>query len=199
MRFSTQVICFLVVLSAGFSAAAQSNIKDKGEVIWERYTKAWVERDKDYTEEKEVKADKVLAKLKNAGVQLYIPQNPDTTRPNGDKYIKAFLINNSTDSVSLDRIDATIAVQTEIRIDGKWKLFQKNMGSSCGNSYYKRKLPAKKYLSLIIEIRDGGSIKVPYRSIVYVNNKQIISNETEIYVTPKLIELAGTPIKSISL
>jgi hypothetical protein len=199
VNYFIRIICFLTILSASFSVSAQNNAKAVDEIVWERYTTAWVEKDAENIEQKEIKTDKVLAKLPFKGVQLYIPQNPNITMLNGNKYIKAFLINNTKDSLVLNRIDATIGIKTEIKIDGEWKLFQVNSGSSCGNSYFTKKLPPKNYLFLNVENRGEGSIQVPYRLIVYIDKKPVVSNETMVYVTPKLVKLAGKPIKSISL
>lgn len=120
--------------------------------------------------------------------------------PNGNRYIAAYLINNTKDSVSISRADATLSgIQTEIKLGNEWKLFQINMGSSCGNSYYSMKLAPGNYLSLQIENRVVGNKKVKYRVIAYVGKKRIVSNDTDIYVSNDLIKVAGTPIKPLSL
>jgi hypothetical protein len=202
MKYYIIFVCFLTVLFTGFSSSAQIDTRKKPDIIiWDRYASAWVQSEgRDMIEQRSIKENAQLVQLNIKGLQLYIPDNPYILMPNGNKFIQAYLINNTKDSVTVDIIDATVNFfETEIKSGESWKLFQKNMGSSCGNSYYKMQLAPGKYLSLQVVDNSSGSLEVPYRIAISANGTKVVSNETKVHISEALLNLAGTPIKDLSL
>lgn len=164
-------------------------------IDWTVYTQAWVT-------EKQVPISKsqYLSKFKGSNVQLLFAQDPYFKTENGNKYIRAFLANYSTDSVSVPRSDATIAkVITEVSLKNQWNLFQKKIGSSCGNSYWSMKLAPGHFIELQIEDKTKGPLKVPFRVSLQTEKSSITSNVIFIYTSKERLDLVGKEIKNIAL
>lgn len=189
-----------------FLLLAPSFVFAQSKFDYYRYTKAWVHNpgypnrssltDEVYT----IKGKNTFPQLKDTELSLYIPSENDLKLPNGNKYILAYLVNKS-DSISLiDRADATIwPIETQIQVNGEWKNFQISMGSSCGNSYFKSKLPPTSYYTLYIERPKEGSISTNYRVKMKIGEKDIFSNTCVIQLPQSEIDKAGKPITSFSL
>jgi hypothetical protein len=127
----------------------------------------WVE------DESEI-SDKSTEKIK-----LYFPSDFKVVMPNGNTFAKAYLINNTADSIEIARIDATLAnVQEYYFIKNKWVAFRTNGTSTCGNSYFSNKLPPNRQLSLELtnDILTDGAKKIPYKISILIGSQQIESN-----------------------
>jgi hypothetical protein len=171
-----------------------------------RYTKVWV-LDKDSSHPK-FKIDEnnlitnhspvPISKLKN--LSLFIPDSNSIVFTNGNKYILSYLINSSSDTVLIDRCDATIyPVETQILVNSQWKTFQISAGSTCGNSYFKGTLLPKSYYILQIERPMEGNIQTEFRVKLKFDNTEYFSNPTLIKLTKAEIQKAGTTIKPFSM
>ena len=104
-------------------------------------------------------------KRPKSGVRLVIPKkNMLVQHDNESRYIKMYLINSSSDTILVDRADATvIGISTEVFADGEWKIFQTITGSSCGNSYWKMTMQPKNFLYIELENKTKGPLKALYR------------------------------------
>ena len=192
MRHYVVYVCFLMLLLSCSLASAQK-------INFNRYASAWVKSTTLHQEENLIKENLEIADLKANGIVLYIPDNPHITMPNGNKFIQVYLMNNTNDTVTINRIDATIGqIETEVKVGNEWKLFQRNSGSSCGNSYFKAKLKAHNYYNVEIQNDVHGNMNVPFRVVVHINDQRIVSNETTTQVSKDLLELAGTPIQAMA-
>lgn len=112
-------------------------------------------------------------------IQLYFPADYKVVMPNGNTYAKAYLLNNTTDSIEIERIDATLAnVREYFFIKNKWIAFRTNGTSTCGNSYFSNKLPPNRQLSLELtnDILTDGRKKIPYKISILIGAQQIESN-----------------------
>ncbi|TKB98443.1 hypothetical protein [Pedobacter cryotolerans] len=127
----------------------------------------WVE------DESEI-SDKSTEKIK-----LYFPADFKVVMPNGNTFAKAYLLNNTADSIEIARIDATLAnVQEYYFIKNKWVAFRTNGTSTCGNSYFSNKLPPNRQLTLELtnDILTDGTKKIPYKISIVIGSQQIESN-----------------------
>jgi hypothetical protein len=105
--------------------------------------------------------------------------------PNGNKFAKVYLLNNTTDSVEIARIDATLAnVQEYFFVNNKWITFRKNGTSTCGNSYFKSKLAPNRQLALELnnEVLTDGKNKIPYKISILIGAQLIESNVIQVYL-----------------
>jgi hypothetical protein len=182
-----------------FVSAAQ------GKIDFGRYTQAWViaaDEELDRWKEKEIYAiskQPVLSRQPE-GISVFIPDTARIIKPNGTAYILAYLLNNTKDTVKIDRADATIAEpETQIFVEGEWKRFQVSIGSSCGNSYFSVPLPPKSYNILHIEQREVGNTATLYRVKIVIEGKTYFSNPATIYLTRAAIAKAGTDIRPLTL
>jgi hypothetical protein len=183
------LICFLT--STAFAQDAY---------FYERYTKAWVKNGEEFDKQYPIGKNRSFKFPKGEKLMLYIPSKADLVEKNGEKYIKFYLINNTDQPIKLLRADATIAsISTEIKVGDTWKIFQINEGSSCGNSYWTMDFFPKHYLSLELENRSSGDIKIQCRVKIKVGDSIITSNPTTIFLTKELLAMAGTLPKSVSL
>lgn len=191
---------FLTILLLPSLSFAQSKF-DFG-----RYTQIWVinanEKSHDflYRESNLISSRTPVANFKLTELSLYIPGNNDVRFSNGNKYILAYLINNSSDTISIDRCDATIyPAETQILVNSEWKTFQISMGSSCGNSYFKAGLLPKSYYSLHIQRPSEGDIPTNFRVRLKIGNKEYFSNACSIKLTREEIQKTNVTIKPMSL
>ena len=171
-----------------------------------RYTQVWVVNTSDKTqndilnENNSIKVTNPFATSKLNELSIYIPDNNNLTFENGNKYIVSYLINNSLDTILIDRCDATIyPAETQILVNSEWKTFQISMGSSCGNSYFKASLFPKLYYTLHIERPIEGDITTKFRIKLKFDNKIYFSNVCSIKLTKEEIQKANITIKPFSL
>jgi hypothetical protein len=131
---------------------------------------------------------------------VFIPDSNRVIRRNQSVYILAYLVNNSCDTLLIDRCDATIyPAETQIFVDGEWKLFQISMGSSCGNSYYKAHLPPQSYYILHITRPKPGDIETKFRVKFKFGDKEYFSNPCNLFITKEEFQKAGKTIQPLSL
>lgn len=171
-----------------------------------RYTKIWVldmdsSRPKFSTNESiPITAHPAFPIKKLNALSLYIPDDNDIVFPNGNRYIRSYLINASSDTVLIDRCDATIyPAETQILVNSEWKTFQISMGSSCGNSDFKSPLLPRSYYLLNVERPNEGNIQTKFRVRVVFGDKEYVSNAIRINLTKEEILKAGIPIKPLSM
>ncbi len=182
---------FVVLLSYGINcmpAKAQ-------QFVYKRYTSAWVTKlGRDHDGQLSNKLLPSLVYDLKAKISLVIPEREAFLKhKNGNAYIKLYLINPSSDTLAVDREDATVSgVSTEIYVDGVWKIFQSKIGSSCGNSYWTMKLNPQHYLYLELEDKAEGPIKVLYRVRLKTTKYEVVSNPISTNITSDLLQLAGT-------
>ena len=104
---------YLILLFVTTSAYAQNPF------VYERYTKGWVKNGDEFNKQYPIKKNQAVKVHRLNSVTLHIPSKHNLVRSNGEKYIKAYLINNTQESLKLSRSDATIAsMVTEIEVDG---------------------------------------------------------------------------------
>ncbi|PJE45998.1 MAG: hypothetical protein CUR34_11695 [Sediminibacterium sp.] len=171
-----------------------------------RYTKVWVLNTSDepqnllLSENTSIKSNNFFPNSKLNELSLYIPGNNNLIFKNGNKYILSYLINNSIDTISIDRCDATIyPAETQILVNSEWKTFQISMGSSCGNSYFKSGLLPKSFYTLHIERPFEGDVPTKFRVKLKFGNKEYFSNVCSIKLTKEEIQKSNLPIKPLSL
>lgn len=171
-----------------------------------RYTSVWV-ADKDPDPKKWtsneihiIDTDLPFHKQKSNGLIVFIPDSNKVILNNQSVYILGYLINNSCDTFLIDRCDATIyPAETQILVEGEWKLFQISMGSSCGNSYFKAHLPPQSYYILHINRPQSGDIETEFRIKFKFGDKEYLSNSCKVFLTKEEIEKAGKSIQPMSL
>jgi hypothetical protein len=166
-----------------------------------RYTQFWVidndsSRPKLRIEENNSISNQSPFPISNIStLALYIPDSNRLVFKNRNKFILCYLINFSSDTLSIDRCDATIyPSETQIFVNAKWKTFQIGMGSSCGNSYFSSKIFPKSFYTLEITRPSEGNIQTKFRAKIKVGNKEYFSNPTIILLSKEEIEKAGNTI-----
>jgi hypothetical protein len=118
-------------------------------------------------------------------IKLYFINNFQITAPNGNKYAQLYLENTTGDSVSIARIDATLAnVQEYFYLNNKWTKGRKNGTSTCGNSYYNEKLATatRMVLNLNNDELVGGNKEVNYKIMITIGNEIIESNVIKVHL-----------------
>ncbi|GAB4048752.1 hypothetical protein [Spirosoma litoris] len=162
------------------------------ELASQRFTEVWVKSDIDF------KQYKRHEQFPTSQLPTYIKPKANavsllwTKSDSGALYKEGFLINSTNDTVHIDRADATIAhIRTEVYTKGEWLTLQKDRGSSCGNSYRTMSLAPKHYILVQLD-QLSGPMKVPYRIVVQVNGKDVLSEPTTVHLFPALLNLAGT-------
>ncbi|MBC3789333.1 hypothetical protein [Spirosoma utsteinense] len=163
------------------------------ELAFARYTTVWVKQDIDL--KNHIRHEQLFNQL----LPAHIKPRPesitllfDSLYLASDPYRRAFLINTTSDTVFVNRADATLAnVRTEVYVKNQWLVLQQDRGASCGNSYWKMPLPPNHHLVVQIEAL-SGSVKVPYQLIVKVNGKDVLSRPIMTDLNQPLLNLAGT-------
>jgi hypothetical protein len=136
---------------------------------------------------------------KSNSLTVFIPDSNRVILNNQSVYILAYLTNSSCDTIVIDRCDATIyPAETQILVNGEWKLFQISMGSSCGNSYFKAQLPPQSYYILNINRPKPGDIETMLRVKFKFGDKEYFSNACKIFLTDEEIQKAGKSIQPLS-
>lgn len=131
---------------------------------------------------------------------VLIPDSNEVVFKGKPIFILGYLINNSADTILIDRCDATIyPAETQIMVDCEWKTFQISIGSTCGNSYFKAQLPPKSYYVLHINRPNGGEIQTQFRLKLKLGGKEYLSNPCPIMLTGEEFQKAGEPIKPLSM
>ncbi|GAB2811035.1 hypothetical protein [Ferruginibacter profundus] len=113
---------------------------------------------------------------------LIIPNNYKFIE-SGEEHFKVYLLNFSNKTLYIPRIDATLdSISEYIKIDNNWFQLRKNLRSSCGNSYYKKRmLPNEANLFEIASINQEAGTKVlKYKLVFNYYGREIQSNEIEI-------------------
>ncbi|QMW04277.1 hypothetical protein [Spirosoma foliorum] len=186
----------LLVASIGYAQNSEPSppryLLGINELASQRFTEVWVKSDidfKHYKRQEQFPVNQLPAYLKpKANTVSLLMAKPDSSI----LYKAAFLINATNDTVHIDRADATIAhIRTEVYTKGQWLTLQKDRGACCGNSYRTMSLAPKHYVLLQID-QLSGPMKVPYRIVVQVNGKDVLSEPTTVHLFPALLNLAGT-------
>ncbi len=128
----------------------------------------WVE------EENSSKREKSLE-----NVNLYFPKDFQIVAENGSKFARIYLENNTSDSLEIQRIDATLAnVQEFFLVKGKWLAFRKNHTSTCGNSYFDSKLAPNHQLILSLDndVLVEGRNAIKYKIGIMLGKRWVESN-----------------------
>ena len=141
-----------------------------------------------------------LSIRKSVGLTVFIPDSNKVILNNQPVFILGYLINNSCDTLLIDRCDATIyPAESQIFVNGEWKLFQISMGSSCGNSYFKAQLPPQSYYALHINRPKPGDLETEFRIRFKFGDKEYFSNSCKVFLTKDEIQKAGKAIQPLSL
>ncbi|MEE1944270.1 hypothetical protein VRU48_04075 [Pedobacter sp. KR3-3] len=123
--------------------------------------------------------DTIVVKSGTKKLSLRFPEKFQIVMPNGNKYAQAYLQNNTSDSLHIARIDATInKVKEYFFINKKWVAYRTNGTSTCGNSYFDSKLAPHRQLTLHLDNEDltKGKNKIKYKIQINLGNQVIESN-----------------------
>ncbi len=184
----------LVFLS--INSFSQNKRKDKEDELWIKINKKLISKEK-YFFKLQTEAGKIPNRLSSAwhkktskisnpktnGLKIrFRKQNLKVTK-NGNIYRKMVLENNTNDTLSIQRIDATIGgLQEYFLIEGKWIKNRQNEASPCRNSYYTQHL--KPFNQIDFELSNGGlingEIEINYKIELTVGNKKIQSNTIKV-------------------
>ena len=171
-----------------------------------RYTSIWVADKnpdpKSWTSDEiySIERESPFNECNKMGLTVLIPDSNDVIMRGKSVFILGYLINNSSDTLLIDRCDATIyPAETQIMVDGEWKTFQISIGSSCGNSYFKAQLPPKSYYVLHINRPTVGNIQTQFRLKLKLGGKEYLSNSCPIMLTGEEFQKAGEPVKPLSM
>ncbi len=118
-------------------------------------------------------------------ITLHFPKDFQIIAKNGNKFAKVYLENNASDSLEIQRIDATIAnVQEFFLVKGKWLAFRKNHTSTCGNSYFDSKLAPNHQLVLALDndVLVGGKNAIKYKIGIMLGKKWVESNVITVHL-----------------
>jgi hypothetical protein len=134
---------------------------------------------------------------------LYIPHHFYYKQKNGNRYFQFFIVNNSTDTIPIPRIDAVIdnvaSSVSYIANDNtsqQWFSFQKTSKLvECGNSFWTMKLPPHTVIASQIESEylNLGDTSVYYRLELTLGKEKIISNDIKINLMKKQMPFLGKP------
>ena len=171
-----------------------------------RYTSIWVAEKnpdpKSWTSEEiySIEKESSFNDCNKKGLTVLIPDSNDVIIKGKSVFILGYLINNSSETLWIDRCDATVyPAETQIIVDCEWKTFQISMGSSCGNSYFEAKLPPNSYYVLHINKPPEGNTQTQFRIKLKLGSKDYFSNPCPIRLTSEEIQKAGQPIKPLSM
>jgi hypothetical protein len=145
---------------------------------------AWV--DKKILSRYELRPD-VLKRLSRNSIKLVLlPKTEIHEMKNGNTYLKCYLINNTWQSISIQRSDATIqGFTTEIYKNGQWLTFQFDLGlitPRCGNSFWRQKLNSGKSLFIKFDHMEAGNQEVLFRLKYNFGKKVIYSNSIKVEI-----------------
>lgn len=181
----------LLLLLFSFPAMAQEvYIPEKFSSTWvteiARVNGKMIEQDDITRLPRSVKAD-------DSRISLVIPTDTVFYRmPNGNTFVRAFLLNTTETAVPFDRQDATLSSTTsEVFLDNTWKTMEVSRSASCGNSYWTMSLAPHRFLRLHKDFSYlPGSIPVRYRIRLKNKTLDLVSNEIQVLITPKQAEVA---------
>ncbi len=144
---------------------------------------AWVQYDD------QVDVNSALYKsLKNkTGLIFHIPAKYQVIKPNGNRYIQAYLFNLTDSTLTVPRIDATLdGIESELYLNNNWIRVKQNSNSTCGNSYWTQRLEPNEYLSIQIENYDMvlGKVKIRQRIKLKVGGQVLESREVKAFLFP---------------
>ena len=131
--------------------------------------------------------EEILSKREKSeeNITLHFPNDFQIIAENGNKFAKVYLKNNTSDSLEIQRIDATIAnVQEFFLVKDKWLAFRKNHTSSCGNSYFDSKLAPNHQLVLALDndVLVGGENAIKYKIRIMFGKKWVESNVITVHL-----------------
>jgi hypothetical protein len=121
------------------------------------------------------------------GLIFHIPAKYQIIKPNGNRYIQAYLFNLTDSILTVPRIDATIDyMESELYLNNNWIRVKQNSNSTCGNSYWTQKLEPNEYLSIQIENYDmaQGKVKVRQKIKLKVGGQVLESREVKAFLFP---------------
>lgn len=126
--------------------------------------------------------EKMTAKQKVSKVveqKLYYKQQADSAHiKNNSRQNQIWIINNSTDTVSLQMQDwSYICILQGLTKGGQWLPIQYWRFSTCGNSYYDKHFPPKTANSFITKIPNKGDYETKLRFKLLGTDKFYYSNE----------------------
>lgn len=128
--------------------------------------------------------------LDSSGILLFIPEDYQVERMNGNKYIKMYLLNLTDSTLTIPRMDATIDnFSTEILINSTWVEFQTTKGASCGNSYWNGKLNSKYIMELEVSNSAllSGDKKNKIRIVYNHFGSRVVSNPVAVMLNSNQI------------
>lgn len=196
MKYLYYMKYLLILLLFSNFIYAQPNINYSG------YTNVWVKRKNPNSkswipnEVFSIKKKSAFNKCDKNDLTILIPDSNKVFNKVNDGYILCYLINNTLDTFLIDRCDATIfPAETQILVNGIWQKFQISRGSSCGNSYFKSRLPPKSYYTIWIHRPTEGNNPTLFRLKLNLNNKAYYSNPCSLMLPIEAIQNAGQSIK----
>ncbi len=159
---------------------------ENNQSIW-REAKAW------HTSTFLVDSNPIIKCLSNnlKTVFLYIPNHFYSQKKNGNEYFRFYIVNNSSDTVQIPRLDNVVNnISSSISTGDslKWLSFQyTDKIIDCGNSIWTMKLPPK--MATLSEIESDrvnlGDTVVDYRLELTLGKQKIVSNSIKIYLLKK--------------
>jgi hypothetical protein len=182
------LLFFLLVPSIGIG---------QGILDLSRYTSIWVaDKNPDPkswipNETYSIEKESPFNNCDRTGLTVLIPDSNEVVVKGKPIFILGYLINNSSDTILIDRCDATIyPAETQVMVDCEWKTFQVSIGSTCGNSYFKSGLPPKSYYILHINRPTSGDIQTQFRLKLKLDGKEYVSNPCSVGLTGEEIQKA---------
>lgn len=113
--------------------------------------------------------------------------------PNGNRFLKAYLVNSTNSKADIHRYDATVrSVTTEILVDGEWRLLQVKHAPTCGNGYWKMSLEPGHFIALHVDHMIGGTAEVKFRVRDKTPDYDLTSNQVTCFIRDELLPSAGT-------
>lgn len=132
------------------------------------------------------------------GLSAFISDSVTLSRISRKRLLVAYLVNNSTDTITVNRIDEAIyKCETQVLVNQKWETFQLTLPSDCGNSYYDSKLPPRTYYVLQIPDPTDGNIDTKFR-VKFISKKiELFTNAITIKLTKERIAKTKQEIKPV--
>lgn len=156
-------------------------------MAFDRYTTAWAMESLPNS-----KIPVSLSASKSKLNLLILGEHSFIKKPNGNRYIKMYLVNSLPYTVAVKRHDATVSgVTTEIYVNGRWKIFQTHMAPSCGQGKWDMNLKSNHYLGIELEDTMEGTIDTPYRVHLKTLEHDVFSNTISVKLRQYQIEMAG--------
>jgi hypothetical protein len=139
---------------------------------------------------------------KGQKIFLHIPNRHLQKEKNGNEYFRFYIVNNSTDSIPIPRIDAVInnissSVSFSVAKDTvqQWLSYQQTDKTvECGNSFWTQKLPPKTAIEAQLEsgFMNLGGEWANYRLELTLGNEKLTSNSIRIGFMKKQLPFLGS-------